>query len=116
MDAPTRTVAMARRLRREMTLPEVLLWTAIRGGQIDGFRFRRQHPIGPYVLDFYCAATNLALEVDGAAHNQPDQIRHDRVRDEWLTAHGVRVLRLPAKYVLDDMDGVCRTIQAASRG
>ena len=116
MDAPTRTVANARRLRREMTLPEVLLWTAIRGGRIDGFRFRRQHPIGPYVLDFYCAAANLALEVDGSAHDRPDQMRHDRARAEWLAVERIRILRLPAKYVLDDMDGVCRTIQAELRG
>src|ERR1700745_3415651 len=71
MDAPTRTVATARRLRLEMTLPEVLLWTAIRGGRIGGFRFRRQHPIGPYVLDFYCAAEKFAVGVDGSAHDVP---------------------------------------------
>ena len=116
MDAPTRTVANARRLRREMTLPEVLLWTSIRGGRIDGVRFRRQHPIGPYVLDFYCAAAKLALEIDGSAHDQPDQMRHDRARDEWLAAQGFRVLRVPAKSVLDDVDGVCRMIQAELRG
>ena len=115
MDAPTRTVATARRLRREMTLPEVLLWTAIRGGQIDGFKFRRQHPIGPYVLDFYCVEAKLAVEVDGSAHDAPDQMRHDRARDEWLTAAEVRVLRLPARCVLDDVDGVRRMVQTELR-
>jgi very-short-patch-repair endonuclease len=97
-----------------MTLPAVLLWTAIRGGRIDGFRFRRQHPIGPYVLDFYCAAAKLALalEVDGSAHGLPDQATHDRTRDEWPAAQGVAVLRVPAKWVLDDQDGVCRVIRA----
>jgi very-short-patch-repair endonuclease len=56
-----------------MTLPEVLLWQAVRGGQVGGLRFRRQHPIGPYVLDFYCPALRLAVEIDGAAQEIPTE-------------------------------------------
>ncbi len=96
-----------------MSLPEVLLWGAIRGGRVEGCRFRRQHPIGPYVLDFYCSSVKLAVEIDGLAHDQPDQMRHDARRDAWLAQQGVRVLRLPARYVLDDLDGAYETIRAA---
>src|SRR3954469_10158826 len=72
MRAPLLTFKRARALRRAMTLPEVLLWQALRGGQVGGLRFRRQHPIGHYVLDFYCPALRLAVEVDGAAHDIPE--------------------------------------------
>ena len=112
MDAPSRTIVVARRLRRELTKPEVLLWAALRRRNVNGFRFRKQHPIGPYVLDFYCAAVRLAVEVDGAVHDAPDQIRHDRARDAWLGGQGVHILRFPAKYVLENLDGAYRAIEA----
>src|SRR3954451_21999330 len=69
-------------------------------------RFRRQHPIGPYVLDFYCPAAKLAIEVDGAAHDFGDRPRRDDVRREWLKKQGVDVLRIPAKDVLAGPDEV----------
>jgi very-short-patch-repair endonuclease len=94
-------VVKARKLRREMTLPEVLLWQALRRGQIDDLRFRRQHPLGPYVLDFYCAPSRLAVEIDGAAHDHPDQAAHDIARDRWLSEQGISVLRFNAADVLD---------------
>ena len=70
----------------------------LRNRQIGGFRFRRQHPIGPYILDFYCAEARLAVEIDGGSHDHPDQIGHDMRRDEWLAGKGVRTLRLPASW------------------
>jgi very-short-patch-repair endonuclease len=96
-----------------MTLPEVLLWKVIRGRRLGGWLFRRQHPIGPYVLDFYCPAARLAVEVDGAVHGLADKAASDAVRDQWLAGRGVRVLRLPATDVLRNMDDVWRTIEAA---
>ena len=66
MRASVLTLKCARKLRRMMTLSEVLLWERIRGGRLNGLRFRRQHPIGPYILDFYCASGRLAVEIDGA--------------------------------------------------
>ena len=66
---PKKTVARARDLRRTMTLPEVLVWQHIRGRRLDGIRFRRQHPIGPYILDFFCEDARLAVEVDGESHS-----------------------------------------------
>jgi len=95
--APKRTVARARDLRRAMTLPEVLLWQQIRARRLDGIRFRRQHPIGPYILDFYCEDARLAVEVDGESHSQAEAVEHDNRRTEWLNARGISVLRIPAR-------------------
>jgi len=96
---PHPVVANARRLRRAMTLPEVLLWQQLRL-RPDGHKFRRQHPIGPYIVDFYCAALSLAVEVDGAIHDQSAAIVHDARRDAFLKQHGVRIVRLSAADVL----------------
>jgi very-short-patch-repair endonuclease len=94
-----RTVRRARSLRRKMTLPEVLLWKVLRT-RPDGFKFRRQHPAGSYVLDFYCEQASLAIEVDGRAHES--RFEADIERDRRLAGEGIRTLRLPADYVLDD--------------
>jgi very-short-patch-repair endonuclease len=93
----------ARRLRRDLSLPEKLLWVRLRRAEV---RFRRQHPIGPYVLDFYCPAAKLAIEVDGAAHDFGDRPQCDEARTEWLNEQGFMVLRIPAKDVLADPDAV----------
>ena len=115
MRAPSNTVARARRLRRAMTLPEAILWRELRRRTLAGFRFRRQHPVGPYVLDFYCPEARLALEVDGAAHDHPIRAAQDDHRTAWLAGRGIRVLRLPARDVLrgDDAEHVLPTIEAA---
>ena len=96
MRAPEQTFARARRLRREMTLPEVLLWRHLRRKAVDGLRFRRQHPIGNCVLDFFLPSARLAIEVDGLAHAMGDNPARDARRDAWLASRGVRVLRIPA--------------------
>ncbi|WP_315762846.1 endonuclease domain-containing protein [Sphingomonas sp. Y38-1Y] len=115
LHGPKRTQQVARRLRREMTLPEVLLWQALRA-RPGGLRFRRQHPAGPFVLDFFCAAHRLAVEVDGEAHGRGDRPVRDGARDAWLSANGVRVLRIPARDVLTDLDAVVRHIVESLRG
>lgn len=91
----------SRALRRSLTLPEGLLGQALRRDNA-GFRFRRQHAMGVYILDFYCPAAKLAVEVDGAGHDHPEQAAHDHRRDAWLETQGVRVLRFSADAVLDD--------------
>jgi len=85
-----------------MTLPEVLLWEKLRGGRLGGLRFRRQHPTGPYILDFYCPAARLAVEVDGTVHESAQQTEHDARRDRWRSDTGIRVLRIPATDILND--------------
>ena len=113
---PTReTVEKARALRRRLTPPEARLWFAIKGEKLEGVRFRRQHPIGPYVLDFYCAQARLAVEVDGQGHDHPDQIAADRRRTAWLEEQGVAVVRFAAEEVRVNLDGVLEALLAAVR-
>ena len=95
------TFKRARKLRREMTAPEVVLWSALRGSKI-GVRFRRQHPIEPFILDFYCPSAKIAVEIDGEGHGHPDQAAHDRARDRRLDEQGVRVMRFSATDVMDE--------------
>jgi very-short-patch-repair endonuclease len=98
-----------------MTPPEVVLWQRLRRGTLERLRFRRQHPLGPYILDFYCPAARIALEVDGWSHQTEQRARHDERRDAWLADNRIRVLRFPAADVLDDrrlMD-VLATIETA---
>jgi very-short-patch-repair endonuclease len=85
-----------------MTLPEVILWQELRGERFKPLRFRRQHPIGPYILDFYCSAAHLAVEIDGAAHDSEQQFQHDERRDRWLADRKIKVLRVAATDVLRD--------------
>jgi very-short-patch-repair endonuclease len=76
-------------------------------------RFRRQHPIGAYIVDFVCLERRLVVEVDGGHHTEDDQIAYDARRDRWLDAEGYRVLRVPAIDVFQNLDGVVDTIWAA---
>jgi very-short-patch-repair endonuclease len=99
----------AKRLRKEMTSPEIGLWLALRANEA-GLRFRKQHSAGAYVLDFYCAPAMLAVEVDGEAHGRGDRPARDAVRDAWLTLQGVQVLRYPATEVLSNIEGVVRQV------
>ena len=110
MDAPRPTKDRAKSLRRAMSLPEVLLGRAIKGRQLAGLHFRKQHPMGPYVLDFYCDAEKLAVEVDGSDHDFGDRPPRDKWRDAWLSARGVRTLRISALLAVQDADDATRTI------
>jgi len=96
-----------------MTPPEVRLWLQLRR-KIQGLRFRRQHPIGPFILDFYCDSVRLAVEVDGHTHWLGRAPLDDIERDQWLSHRGIRVLRLSASLVMNDMDTAIRTILAAA--
>jgi very-short-patch-repair endonuclease len=80
------------------------LWSRLRARLPGQPVFRRQHPIGPYVVDFYCAKAKLAIEIDGIVHDLGDRPQHDIKRDAWLEGHGVTVIRIPAKDLLRDTD------------
>lgn len=100
-------------LRREMTPPERKLWTALRNNQ-TGFAFRRQHPIGRYIADFYSRDAQLVVEVDGVlAHSSEEALAHDQARDAYLRELGLEVLRVPAREVLSNLEGVYETIRHA---
>ena len=102
-------VARAKQLRRQLTLPEGLLWQFLRS-RPGGFKFRRQHPIGPYVLDFFCTEAALAIEVDGVVHGMGDNPERDIRRDTWLEQQGIRTLRIGASDVLGEFEAVTRGI------
>jgi very-short-patch-repair endonuclease len=114
LTAPGDTVHRARRLRKAMSLPEVLLWQQLKL-RPGGFKFRKQHPAGFYVLDFFCAEAKLAIEVDGEAHSRGDQPAFDAGRDRQLMSHGIATLRIPAAEVLDNLEGVLVHILEAVR-
>ena len=93
-----------------MRLPEVLVWKQIKGRREDGLHFRKQHPVGPYVLDFYCDEAKLAIEIDGQSHGFGDRPQRDGRRDAWLRRQGIRTLRLSAEFVLQSVDDAVRMI------
>jgi very-short-patch-repair endonuclease len=88
-----------------MSLPEVLLWRELRQ-RPGGFKFRRQQPAGPFILDFACLQARLAIEIDGEAHERGNRLALDEARDEWLMAEGFLTLRIPAREVLADVGAV----------
>jgi len=108
------SVSRARVQRRALTPPEARLWVRLRRRALAGLKFRRQHPVGPYVLDFYCAEAKLAVEVDGESHSHPTRMAHDRRRTEWLTRQGLAVFRIPAEEVRINLDGVLVSIRSTA--
>jgi very-short-patch-repair endonuclease len=97
-----------------MSRSEVLLWVRLRGRAPGKPTFRRQHPIGPYVADFYCSAAKLVIEVDGGVHEEEDRIVRDHHRDEYLRGLGCQVLRISVREVLGDPDAAAERIIAAA--
>ena len=92
--------------RARMSDAERKLWFAVRARRLGGLKFRRQHPMGPYVADFYCAEAGLVVEVDGNHHSEPAQVEHDEVRDDWMTTQGLNVLRFTVYEILQNFDAV----------
>jgi very-short-patch-repair endonuclease len=111
LQGPEKTIKRARKLRREMSLPEVLLWRELRK-RPAGLKFRHQHPAGPYVADFFCHEARLVVEVDGEAHGRGDRPERDAARDAWFAERRFEIMRVPAREVLGDFDGVVRGISA----
>jgi very-short-patch-repair endonuclease len=104
----------ARELRRNQTPAEASLWSHLRARQLDGMRFRRQHPIGPYVVDFYCAESRLVIEVDGDTH--AEQVEADQARTAWLESRGYRVIRFTNSEVRRQLEAVIEETAEACRG
>jgi very-short-patch-repair endonuclease len=94
-------IGLARQQRNSPTLPEGLIWRELKAGK-SGLKFRRQHPVGPYVIDFYCAAGKIGFEIDGIAHDLGANPKKDAGRDAWLRERGITIVRIAASEVLDD--------------
>ncbi len=108
-DKPARSVRRAKSLRRTLSLPEAMLWQFLRTAP-NGHKFRKQHPAGTYILDFFCARANLAVEIDGMAHDMGDNPARDERRDAWLRANGIDTLRIPARDILDSAETVAQSV------
>lgn len=100
----------ARILRSNMTDAEQKLWQRIRCKQINGWQFYRQKPLGTYIVDFYCAVAHLVIEIDDSQHYEPEHQLADRLRDEYSTGLGLRVLRFDNRQVLLETDAVVEVI------
>jgi len=102
------TKARARELRKAQTPVERRLWWRLRKLQLDGLHFRRQYPIGRFIVDFYCDRHRLIIELDGPSHDE--QVEYDKERTAWLKAHGYRIIRFTNKQVRNNLEGVLEAI------
>ncbi|WP_428969148.1 endonuclease domain-containing protein [Sphingomonas sp. Xoc002] len=96
-----------------MSAPEITLWQILRN-RPGGLKFRRQHPAGPYIADFYCHEARLVIEIDGEAHNRGDRPLRDIARDRWLAERGLKTLRIAATDIHNNIDGVTGLILATA--
>lgn len=108
-------VPAARQLRRPLTPTERLLWQQLRDRHLDGLKFRRQHPVGPFVLDFYCEELRLAVEVDGSVHTTEEQARRDAERQALLEETGIRFIRIPAADIETNLEAAIAALQTRIR-
>ena len=100
-----------RELRRNQTEAEKTFWAHVRNRQLHGRKFFRQYSFGPYILDFYCPALKLAIELDGGQHNFPDNKAYDSTRSEYLQRHGIEVLRFWNHDVLEHVQAILDTLE-----
>lgn len=107
-------VRRAKELRRQMTEEEKILWQHLRANRLEGFHFRRQQIIDGFIVDFYCHAAGLVVEVDGEVHQR--QVEYDAERDQRLAARGLRILRIRNQEVREALPGVLSRIAAVCRG
>ena len=105
-----------RALRGDLTPSEAALWRALRRPGLSGRKFRRQQSIGPYIVDFYCAAEKLVIELDGAAHDSERAASQDETREQFLRSLGLTVIRLENRHVIEDPDAVLAYISQHFQG
>ncbi len=105
VEKPRLKYGLARHFRKALTPPEARLWQRLKG-KPDGIHFRKQHPIGPYIVDFYCAGAKLVIEVEGQIHNDPAVAHRDEIRTAWLESQGLEILRIPGADIMCDPDEV----------
>jgi very-short-patch-repair endonuclease len=100
----------SRRLRKNMTDAERLLWSRIRGKQLKDYQFYRQRIIGNYIVDFYCPKAKLVVELDGSQHYEGVMLKEDKVRDDYMREHKLKVIRFSDRDVFENLNGVVERI------
>lgn len=107
---------IARKLRKNRTKEEAILWKLLRNRQFMGLKFKRQFPIGNYVVDFVCEEKKLVIEIDGGQHNVPENMSEDQLRTEFIESKGYKVLRFWNNDINLNINGVYETLQNAVKG
>lgn len=108
--APESSFVKAKALRKDGTQAEKILWAKLRNNQLKGYKFRRQHPIGLYIVDFYCHQLNLVIEIDGDYHNIQEQIEKDKERTQNLETDGLQLIRFTNKDVMENLEKIISEI------
>ncbi|MGH9443984.1 MAG: endonuclease domain-containing protein [Thermoanaerobaculia bacterium] len=106
----------SRRLRRDQTSAEEVMWKVLRGRRFKELKFRRQHPMGPFVVDFFCPELNLAIELDGGGHATDQSVEQDRARTIWLERKGIRELRFWNSDVDQNLEGILEKLAVETTG
>lgn len=101
-----------KKLRRSLTPAEATLWKVLRGSKFDGRKFRRQHSVGKYILDFYCPSERLAIELDGEVHYDELAQMHDRERTRFLKGQGIKVLSFENKFVFEELEYLIHRVES----
>ena len=101
-------------MRQEPTPAEAILWESLRGRKLGGLKFRRQHPVNAYILDFWCHDCQLVIELDGNAHDTASARGHDEMRQQHLESHGYTVLRFRNEEVLNNLPAVLHVIRVTA--
>ena len=107
---PEETLKFRKELRSNLTPAEAFLWSHLKRKKLDGKKFRRQHGIGPFIVDFYCASQQLIIELDGQVHMNEQAQEYDTMRTKYLENQGLRVLRFENKMVFDFLPSVLKDI------
>ena len=102
-------------LRKNLTPAEAFLWRLLKNSQLESRKFRRQHSIGNYILDFYCPSEKLAIELDGASHFTPEGIEYDTIRTDYINSFNIKVVRFENKLVFDHTTWVLNEIKSNFR-
>ena len=108
-----RLIPLARNLRKSMTKAERILWSRLKNRGLHGWKFRRQRPMGPYIVDFICLEGGLIVEVDGATHSTDEEKARDAQRDRYTVEQGFSTIRIPNREIYENLEGVCQTILGA---
>lgn len=105
------TYERAKKLRREMTKSEKILWVYLRRFREIGYPFRRQHPVGRFITDFYCPKLKLAIEIDGPIHNLEENVEYDKLRGQYFNALAIKTVRFTNQQILESAETVCAYIK-----